>query len=461
MALAFVPASQVLIGAAPNVPLFSSEPSAAIAKHGFTETAQPIQGTSTKAPLLLGFMVGAAAAVKVKSSVRRTRQGRAGYLRLTAAAKDWIEAEVQDAQLVDDAKGQQTEQKDQQQLQEHKEPGACPLCQRPLTTSDDTGATCESCGVGFPMAPDGGFLDLTIGSAMPIKDFDKSQKERSQTSAKPSEESQGLLQRLPFVKQTDAIAKSLGLPQSSEIEALGMELLNEPRRLLTREQKPAGTSTFQSPLVSFAYERGWRSQFASSGFPGPDEEFRMAQEFFKDAEGLQGDVLLDASCGSGLFSRRFVASGSYRTVVALDFSESMLRQVDDFAKKEFGAGYANEAPGKTALKLIRADIARLPFESNSLGGVHASAAIHCWPAPENAIAEIARVLRPGGVLVLSTFRPRGPLSALGRGRNPYRFWEEEELRKLTGQCGLVDFKAITREPAFIMVRVSKPKLPEQ
>ncbi|CAK9069681.1 Uncharacterized methyltransferase At2g41040, partial [Durusdinium trenchii] len=215
--------------------------------------------------------------------------------------------------------------------------------------------------------------------------------------------------------------------------------------------QPPGTSTFQSPLVSFAYERGWRRSFASSGFPGPDEEFRLAQNFLKEGAGLLGDTLLDASCGSGLFSRRFVASKDYKTVVALDFSEAMLKQVDDFAKKEFGVDYAAPRdPKQTALKLVRGDIARLPFESDSLGGVHAGAAIHCWPNPENAVAEVARVLRPGGVFVLSTFMPRGPLRAMGTNSNPYRFWTEDDLRSLTRRCGLTDFEAVTRDPAFIM-----------
>jgi ubiquinone/menaquinone biosynthesis C-methylase UbiE len=31
---------------------------------------------------------------------------------------------------------------------------------------------------------------------------------------------------------------------------------------------------------------------------------------------------------------------------------------------------------------IRADIARMPFLSDSLDGVHAGAAIHCWPSPK-------------------------------------------------------------------------------
>ncbi|XP_015893769.3 uncharacterized methyltransferase At2g41040, chloroplastic-like isoform X5 [Ziziphus jujuba] len=95
------------------------------------------------------------------------------------------------------------------------------------------------------------------------------------------------------------------------------------------EDQPAMTELFRSPLVSFLYERGWRQNFRQRGFPGPDEEFKMAQDYFKSVE---GGVLIDISCGSGLFSRKFAKSGTYSGVVALDFSENMLRQCYDFIK---------------------------------------------------------------------------------------------------------------------------------
>lgn len=57
----------------------------------------------------------------------------------------------------------------------------------------------------------------------------------------------------------------------------------------------------------------------------------MAQEYFKPAE---GGLLVDISCGSGLFSRKFAKCGSYSGVIALDFSENMLRQCYDFTKRE-------------------------------------------------------------------------------------------------------------------------------
>lgn len=45
-------------------------------------------------------------------------------------------------------------------------------------------------------------------------------------------------------------------------------------------------------------------------------------------------VLLDMSCGSGLFSRRFVQSRRFKGVVAADFSDNMLRQAAQFFSED-------------------------------------------------------------------------------------------------------------------------------
>ena len=47
----------------------------------------------------------------------------------------------------------------------------------------------------------------------------------------------------------------------------------------------------------------------------------------------------------------------------------------------------------------------LPFGDNSVDAVHCSAGLHCWPAPTRGLAEVARVLKPGGVFVMSTVGP--------------------------------------------------------
>jgi len=270
---------------------------------------------------------------------------------------------------------------------------------------------------------------------------------------------EGLLQKLPGVAQLDALAKTLRLPTSSEVEGLAREVLR-PRAAADGAPSQA---LFQSPLVSFAYERGWRQAFEANGFPGPDEEYRLAKNFLEAAveaapNRVQPAVLLDCSCGSGLFTRRFAADAdlSFAELLALDFSESMLRQTDAYAAEEAGASdYAGYA---RPLRLIRGDVGRLPLQTGSLAGVHAGAALHCWPAPEIALAELARVLEPGAALVLTTFRKslRARLALSSSSSGGFRLWEEEELRRLTRQVGLIKFESVLRDPAFIMVKAVKP-----
>ncbi|KAJ0694764.1 putative demethylmenaquinone methyltransferase [Helianthus annuus] len=131
------------------------------------------------------------------------------------------------------------------------------------------------------------------------------------------------------------------------------------------------------PLVSFLYERGWRQGFTLwAGFPGPEKEFEMMKNYLNP---VTGGRIIDASCASGIFSRIFAKSELFSLVVALDFSETMLKQCYDFIKQEQNISQEN-------LILVRADIARLPFASSSIDVVHAGAALHCWPSPSAGVS---------------------------------------------------------------------------
>lgn len=220
-----------------------------------------------------------------------------------------------------------------------------------------------------------------------------------------------------------------------------------------------GTEIFRNPLVSLAYERGWRQGFAWAGFPGVEKEAELALNFLQPA---YGEVVIDMSCGSGLFSRRFLASGRFPGVIAADFSESMLREARQYFDQD-----ASLDPEKYIL--LRADVARLPLTTGSVAAIHAGAAIHCWPNPQAALAEISRVLRPGGVFVASTFltaaAPLGqalgsdalvrPLRGLEPTNGAYRWWEEDELKDLCASVGLQGFQR-ERSNRFIMFCVTKP-----
>ncbi|KAM5574281.1 putative methyltransferase [Rosa sericea] len=219
------------------------------------------------------------------------------------------------------------------------------------------------------------------------------------------------------------------------------------------EVKPVGTELFRRSFMSFIYEKGYRQYFRRYGFPGPDEEFKMAQDYFKSTE---GGVLVDVSCGSGLFAIRFAKSGTYSGVVALDFSENMLLQCYDYLMRDPPNLLA------TDLVLVRADVSRLPFTSCSVDAVHAGAALHCWPSPSNAVAEITRVLRSGGIFVGTTFLRSSPSSTswifkpLNERVLPSgNYFSEEEIEDLCTSCGLTNYSSKV-EQSFIIFSAQKP-----
>lgn len=170
---------------------------------------------------------------------------------------------------------------------------------------------------------------------------------------------------------------------------------------------------FTSPSVSFAYERGWRQGFAAAGFPGADREYELAREYFapairrkRDAVTAAGDengdnrsdVLVDMSCATGLFTRRFARSGEYSRVIACDYSDSMLSE----ARRRIRAEGGVPSPS-TRLDLVRCDVGSIPMGDGSVDAFHAGAAMHCWPEIERSLAEIRRVLAPGGRYFATTF----------------------------------------------------------
>ena len=75
--------------------------------------------------------------------------------------------------------------------------------------------------------------------------------------------------------------------------------------------------------------------------------------------------MVDLSCGSGLFARKFAQSGNVAGVVASGFSESM----PDQAAQYLSADYKSAG----SVLLLRADVARLPFAMGSEAAIFAGA----------------------------------------------------------------------------------------
>eukprot|EP01023_Acetabularia_acetabulum_P035014 TRINITY_DN3296_c0_g1_i6.p2 TRINITY_DN3296_c0_g1~~TRINITY_DN3296_c0_g1_i6.p2 ORF type:complete len:190 (-),score=18.82 TRINITY_DN3296_c0_g1_i6:364-933(-) len=181
---------------------------------------------------------------------------------------------------------------------------------------------------------------------------------------------------------------------------------------------------------------------------------------------VKGGTLLDVSCGSGLFTRRFLTSQEFKKVIAIDFSESMLRETKQRIQNQAASQYIDD------VQLIRADVGRLPFKSSSFSAIYSGAAIHCWPSPQQAFTEISRILKPGGVFVASTFLffpflfeqlvgdevvAQAKRLTSNIFRNPsFNYLIERDLKDLAESVGLENFKSY-KVNRFILFSVSKPQ----
>mmetsp|Transcript_40054 Transcript_40054/g.40690 ORF Transcript_40054/g.40690 Transcript_40054/m.40690 type:complete len:167 (-) Transcript_40054:98-598(-) len=103
------------------------------------------------------------------------------------------------------------------------------------------------------------------------------------------------------------------------------------------------------------------------------------------------------SCATGLMTRRLLNSGNYGRVIGCDYSDAMLNE----ASTRIRPIELNSE--KTRLNLVRCDVAKMPMQAGSVNALHAGAAMHCWPELEDSLAEIYRVLKPGGRYFATTF----------------------------------------------------------
>ncbi len=98
--------------------------------------------------------------------------------------------------------------------------------------------------------------------------------------------------------------------------------------------------------------------------------------------------VLELATGTGLIAKHIVRSAGH--IEATDASQEMIEQ-------------ARQGIQSTKLHFSVQDMFRLPYADKSFDVVIVSNALHIVPQPEKALAEIHRVLKPGGVLIAPTF----------------------------------------------------------
>jgi ubiquinone/menaquinone biosynthesis C-methylase UbiE len=114
-----------------------------------------------------------------------------------------------------------------------------------------------------------------------------------------------------------------------------------------------------------------------------------------------GEKILDAGCGTGIFTLDYLERGA--EVVGLDISRPMLRMAGAKA-----AGYSFDA--------IRGDMLYLSFKAGAFDRVVSVTALEFIEDGRRAVAELFRVTRPGGRVVVATLNSLSPWAARRRAK---------------------------------------------
>lgn len=155
--------------------------------------------------------------------------------------------------------------------------------------------------------------------------------------------------------------------------------------------------------------------------------------------GLQpGELLLDLGCGTGRHAFEALRRGA--RVVALDLGADDLRQARDWLGAMALAGEAGPAGAAIA---VRGNALALPFADATFDRVIVSEVLEHVPEDAAAIAEVRRVLKPGGTVAVTVPRwyPERVCWALSEEyhSNPgghVRIYRGSELRQKLEEQGL-------------------------
>jgi len=145
-----------------------------------------------------------------------------------------------------------------------------------------------------------------------------------------------------------------------------------------------------------------RQQRCPTGLAGRVVGARMARQHAPETvwtisllDIAPADHVLEIGCGAGRAIEPLAARALEGRVTGLDLSRTMVR----------AAGRRN-APlikaGRVAIQ--QGDVSRLPCADRQFDKILSIHTLYFWPDPARAVAELARVLKPGGLLAL-TFSP--------------------------------------------------------
>ncbi|HEY5247599.1 MAG TPA: class I SAM-dependent methyltransferase [Dermatophilaceae bacterium] len=139
------------------------------------------------------------------------------------------------------------------------------------------------------------------------------------------------------------------------------------------------------------------------------------------------DDLLEVACGSGVFLAD--QAQQVHRVAGLDLSGIQV----DLARRRLADRIA-----AGTVEIVQGDAAALPWHDDTFSVVTCMGSFEAFPEPERVLAELVRVLRPGGRAVLNIGERVPPGTQTHQVLGAIWVWSEDDVRHMVEQAGLSD-----------------------
>lgn len=139
------------------------------------------------------------------------------------------------------------------------------------------------------------------------------------------------------------------------------------------------------------------------------------------------DHILEIGFGPGIAIERVAALASEGHVAGVDFSRAMVTAASQRTRQAMKAG---------RVTLHYGDVVSLPFASQSFDKVFSIHSLYFWPDTQHALREIHRIMKPGGMLVL-TILPKEKWPNEGADATLCTVYSADALAQLLTASGFV------------------------
>jgi SAM-dependent methyltransferase len=190
-----------------------------------------------------------------------------------------------------------------------------------------------------------------------------------------------------------------------------------------------------SRVVALLYDWSARAYERIKRFIPSEEQWFLGLPLARSLELIPAPLVLDVATGTGRLPRALLRQPPFEgRVIGLDLSRGMLREA-----------VRRTAQFADRLTFIWQDASQLPFRDDTFDAVTCLEALEFMPDPRGVVEDLVRVLRPGGVLLVTNRIGPDAKFLPGRAFPPDTFEEmlgEHPVEQIKTKSWQVDYSLI-------------------